>query len=185
MSLLKYLRLNKIKLIISILLVSFSLASAKPAFYIGYNIKEDIQLGNSKFEPLDRGFHKLYDFNFGYISKTYGKNKKMNYCIEFNPKIKYNDLELRLWSYLLKKSFTLNPKSDFFIKFGLSDVKMHINSLNTTIYFDRQYEYGFGIIFNQKIQFSYIVSKMKKKILPLKNYELTLARINLSYLFSK
>ena len=182
---LKYLKLNRIVLIAFFITLFFNIVIAKSAFYIGYDIKQDLKKDNESYQPINIGGHKLNNFIFGYESNKFGKNKKINYCIEFSPKIKYDISEFRLWSYFIKKSFILNINSDFFIKFGLSDIKIDFNTYNTSLYFDRQLVYGFGIIFKKRIQLSYLQFNLKKKILFGEFLNLTLTRLSLSYFFGK
>ena len=170
-----YLRLNKIIKEFFLLFLIFNLLIPSSYFYIGYDLKQDIKEKNIDSYSLDRGIHSIDSFIFGYNSKKFGNNNKLNYGIEFIPNLNNHIAKMRFWSFFIKKDFFLNSSLNGFINFGVSDIKI------SDSYLTRKPIYGFGIIVKEKIQLSYTISKLKDD----KFLKSTISRINLSYLFSK
>ena len=94
-----YLIFNKsIKNILFILFV-FNFLISSSNFYIGYDLKQDVKIKNFDSYSLNRGIHGIDSFIFGYSSNKFGKNNKLNYGIEFIPKIKDGNNKYRFWNF--------------------------------------------------------------------------------------
>ena len=179
-----YLRFNKIIRRLIFLFLIFNLLIPSSYFYIGYDLKQDVKVKNVDSNSLDRGIHSIESFIFGFSSKKFGNNDKLNYGIEFIPDLNNYIEKMRFWSFFIKRDFFLNSSLNGFINFGVSDVKISdilINGTKEDRYLTRKPIYGFGFIIKEKIQLSYTISKLNDD-----NFlKSTISRINLSYLFSK